>query len=223
VLFDDLWRLLDVNLLNDPSNVAIATHRATATRAGIKGVGLEMRDLFRREWVSLVLGVPRLAADGTLGGSILGGGLGLDDVRGWGLRRSRRILLRRGQLLTHLGNLGLQSVDTGLQLPAVRAFRLGGLAHTTHPIPDAKIDISHRERLRTPVEKNPGFGLDIGIERDGIGPGSRSDHASSIGIGSVFMRERLLWVSVFQISDRAPDDRGRSRGEERLLGSLRSW
>jgi hypothetical protein len=80
--------------LDDASDVTVATHRPTATGAGVEGVVLKMRDLFRRERLSLVLGVPRLAADGTLGGSLLGGGLGLDDVRGWGLRRRRRILLR---------------------------------------------------------------------------------------------------------------------------------
>jgi hypothetical protein len=105
-LFDDQGPFLPVHLLHDFGAVAVATQGAATAGAGIERVFLEVADLFGREWLTLVLGVAGLAAEGARGAVGQRRRLGLDDVGGGGLGRSGGVLASGRELLAQGGHLG---------------------------------------------------------------------------------------------------------------------
>jgi hypothetical protein len=80
-LFDDQRRFLQVHLLHDLGEGRVAPQGAAATGAGFERVFLEVTDLFRRERLTLMLGVAGLATDGAPG-AVEQQRLGLDDIGG---------------------------------------------------------------------------------------------------------------------------------------------
>ena len=124
MLFDGQRWFLDVHLLHDLDESAIASQNPAATRAGIEQVVLEVRDLFLRKQRTLVLGMARLAADLAFAGSVAVRRWWLDNVGGRRLGGGGRILFGHSQLLLerqHLSpeglNLRLEGIDPPLQLP----------------------------------------------------------------------------------------------------------
>jgi len=147
VLLDVQRRLLDVKLLHDSGQLAVAAQVAAAVGAGVQRMDEESGHLLVREKGALVLGMSGLAAAAAL---VLAGRRWrrrrLDDVRRRRLGGGRGVLAGRRQLLLKPSHHGLQLLQLSalliqlcLQTLAAGTGGYGHFAHALFLLPDRLI------------------------------------------------------------------------------------
>ena len=111
MLFDGQRCFVDVHLLHDLEQIAIAPQPATATGTGLQRMVFEVRNLLLWKQLAFVFGMARLAANLAAIASGATRRLRLDNVRRGRLGGGRRVFFGRGQLLLEDAHLNLQSFN----------------------------------------------------------------------------------------------------------------